>query len=194
MEQALLDFLAAVIVVTENNPASTPFANSADRWKFIMKFQQVTGPIMAKGLEDTSFYRFFLLTSLNEVGGQPDLFGITVEDFHEKNLYRSKHWPYSMLSTTTHDAKRSEDVRCRISALSEMPEEWGGIVLKWQGMNEKLKPTIDNFGPVPRPNEEYLLYQTLLGVWPFVAQPTPADDQLIQRVTDYMMKAAKVSP
>src|SRR5690606_25681943 len=107
--------------------------------RFAMKFQQYTSPVMAKGLEDTSFYRYNRLVSLNEVGGDPRRFGVSVSAFHHLNQERARHWPMSMLSTATHDTKRGEDVRTRIDVLSEVPQEWGRHVRRWARLNRRLK-------------------------------------------------------
>jgi (1->4)-alpha-D-glucan 1-alpha-D-glucosylmutase len=157
-----------------------------------MKFQQLTGPVMAKGLEDTAFYRYFLLSSLNEVGGNPDLFGISLEEFHKENRKRAGSWPHTMLGSSTHDTKRSEDVRARINVLSELPEEWVQAVRKWMSINAQYKTTlyVNNQQILsPGPNEEYLLYQTITGAWPFGT--TEATDEFKQRISSYMLKAAK---
>lgn len=153
---------------------------------FVMHFQQVTGPVMAKGLEDTAFYRYYPLSSLNEVGGDPGTFGITKDNFHKKNLDRFANWPHSLLTTTTHDTKRSEDVRARINLLSEIPHEWEIQLYTWSQINQKYKEKI-NDEPVPDSNEEYLLYQALIGTWPFKG----IDETYVKRIQNYMVKAIK---
>ncbi len=126
-----------------------------------MRFQQLTGPVMAKGLEDTAFYTFLRLTALNEVGGDPGRFGVAPEDFHRACRENQERWPESMLATSTHDTKRSEDVRARLDLLSEIPEEWAAAVRRWRTLNEK------HWGENPPDRSaEYLLYQTLVGAWP----------------------------
>ncbi len=127
-----------------------------------MRFQQVTAPVTAKGVEDTALYRFHRLASLNEVGGDPDVFGVSVRAFHADARHRARHWPNEMLATSTHDTKRSEDVRARINVLSEMPATWRKWLARWSRMNRARKREIDGL-PAPGPNQEYLLYQTLLG-------------------------------
>ncbi|HSF42047.1 MAG TPA: malto-oligosyltrehalose synthase [Thermoanaerobaculia bacterium] len=144
--------------------------------ELVMRFQQLTGPAMAKGVEDTSFYNFHRLVSLNEVGGSPGCFGISVEDFHRDNAEAQARWPHAQLATSTHDTKRSEDVRARISLLSEIPERWGETARRWMEANEKHKQ-----GGLPDRNAEYLFYQTLVGAWPLSPE----------RATAYMEKAAK---
>ena len=124
---------------------------------------------MAKAVEDTTFYQYNRLVSLNEVGGEPQRFGVSLAAFHRENQERARRWPHAMLATSTHDNKRSEDVRARISVLSEMPDEWNRALSRWSKLNRsnrrKLEMRLDT-GFAPSRNDEYLLYQTLLGVWP----------------------------
>jgi (1->4)-alpha-D-glucan 1-alpha-D-glucosylmutase len=167
---SIFDFLKDVI--TLNYPEKA-YDEQRKQWlDFTMKFQQHTGPVMAKGLEDTVFYVYNRLVSLNEVGGTPDRFGLSVEAFHGQNIEVKKHWPYTMRATSTHDSKRSEDVRVRINVLSELSGEWRTHLASWGRMNRKLKTVIDG-QLMPQRNEEYLLYQTLIGVWPVTACDTP---------------------
>lgn len=158
---------------------------------FAMKFQQYTGPVMAKGLEDTSFYRYNRLVSLNEVGGEPRQFGISLSTFHHHNLDRSKRTPNTLLDTSTHDTKRSEDVRARISVLSEMPEEWHRHVSQWRRFHRHWRKQLEDGEQTPSVNEEYLFYQTLIGVWPLTPPDQVGMESLAERMTQYMMKAAK---
>ena len=144
--------------------------------ELVMRFQQLTGPAMAKGVEDTAFYNFHRLVSLNEVGGSPGAFGVSVEEFHRACAENQRRWPAAMLATSTHDTKRSEDVRVRISLLSEIPERWGEAVRRWFGHNERHLR-----GGSPDRNAQYLLYQTLAGVWPIS----------VERVQAYMEKATR---
>jgi (1->4)-alpha-D-glucan 1-alpha-D-glucosylmutase len=154
---------------------------------FAMRFQQFTPPVMVKGKEDTVFYQYNRLSSLNEVGGEPEDFGVSMELFHSANALRARDWPLSMLATSTHDTKRSEDVRARINVLSEMPSEWRSAVSRWGRLNGDKK-VIVNGEPAPSRDDEYLLYQTLLGAW-------PSDGSGLLRFTDrivaYMLKASK---
>jgi (1->4)-alpha-D-glucan 1-alpha-D-glucosylmutase len=129
--------------------------------EFVSRFQQTTGPVMAKGVEDTAFYRYNRLLALNEVGGEPARFGIGVEELHERNIDRAARMPRSLLATSTHDTKRSGDVRARIGALTRIPAEWRETVLRWRDLNADLKQD-----GAPDANEEYFLYQTLVGAWP----------------------------
>src|SRR5207247_6026958 len=127
--------------------------------------QQFTAPVAAKGIEDTALYRHHRLISVNDVGGHPDAFGMTVSAFHGASRDRAQHWPHTMLATSTHDAKRSEDVRARIDVISEMAAGWHLQLRKWQRMNAGKKATVDE-APAPSRNDEYLVYQTLLGSFP----------------------------
>ena len=132
---------------------------------FAMKLQQLSGPVMAKGLEDTTFYRFNRLTSLNEVGGDPAKFGTSVGDFHKQNQARLAEWPTSMINSSTHDTKRSEDVRAAISVLSERPTEWRAALNRWTRLNRKFKTKIEG-ALAPNRIDDWVLYQTLIGTWP----------------------------
>ncbi len=154
---------------------------------FVMRFQQLTGPLMAKGFEDTTLYVYNRLISLNEVGGSPDRFGTTVREFHEFNIARAGHWPHSLNTTSTHDTKRGEDVRARINVLSEIPGLWEANLKKWSKLNRKRRRSVRGV-PVPDRNDEYLLYQTLIGAFPFDEDGYGA---FVQRVKDYAVKAVR---
>lgn len=157
---------------------------------FVKRFQQITGPVMAKGVEDTAFYLYNRLVSLNEVGGSPERFGISLEAFHGQNIERCKSRPLAMLASSTHDTKRSEDVRARINVLSEIPEQWRKGLSNWSHLNRKVKMIVDG-KPAPSRNEEYLLYQTMVGTWPFC---TPEADEFAlfrSRIKAYMLKAMR---
>ncbi len=125
-----------------------------------LRFQQTTGAVMAKAVEDTFFYTYNRLVSLNEVGGDPGRFGVSPEEFHRLNAAAQRDWPASLLATSTHDTKRSEDVRLRISLLSQIPERWNEAVGRWSEMNDRHRQR-----NLPSRDEEYLLYQTLVGAW-----------------------------
>jgi (1->4)-alpha-D-glucan 1-alpha-D-glucosylmutase len=157
---------------------------------FAMRFQQLTGPIMAKGVEDTTFYVYNRLVSLNEVGGSPERFGTNLDTFHGQNMERSKFWPHAMITTNTHDTKRSEDVRARINVLSEIPFEWKDHLVKWRAFNKKKKIVVDS-QLVPDRNEEYLLYQTLIGTWPLEFKESDNCATYIGRIKNYMIKAVR---
>jgi len=158
---------------------------------FAMKFQQFTSPVMAKGLEDTAFYRYNRLISLNEVGGDLQRFGITTKAFHRANQDRVRDCPHTMLATSTHDSKRSEDVRARINVLSEIPAQWRLRVRDWRLLNRPLK-TLVNGRRAPSANDEYLLYQTLVGVWPSTPLNSEAEwESFFYRIERYMLKAIR---
>ena len=152
-----------------------------------MKFQQFTSAVMAKGLEDTSFYRYNRLVSLNEVGGDPRKFGVLPGEFHREVQQRAKAWPHSLLDTSTHDTKRSEDVRARINVLSEIPGLWRRNVRRWREMNADKKRMVDG-SEAPSRNDEYMLYQTLIGTWP---PQVTAGPQFFERLDQYMLKAVR---
>jgi (1->4)-alpha-D-glucan 1-alpha-D-glucosylmutase len=155
-----------------------------------MKCQQLTGPVMAKGVEDTSYYIYNRLISLNEVGGEPQEFGLTLEHFHRHNRDRLQHWPHSMLTLSTHDTKRGEDARARINALSEDAPAWRAALLRWTKLNEAKKTAVDG-APAPDRNDEYLFYQTLVGAWPGGSVTGEDLTEFRRRIAAYMQKAIK---
>jgi (1->4)-alpha-D-glucan 1-alpha-D-glucosylmutase len=157
---------------------------------FARRFQQFTAPVMAKAMEDTAFYRYNRLVSLNEVGGDPRNFGSSVEDFHAANERLSCTHPFGLLASSTHDSKRSEDVRARLDVLSEMPGAWRLALRRWRRMNAGRKSRIGR-GSAPSDNDEYLLYQTLLGIWPMVAPDAAGIAELSARIEAYLLKAAR---
>lgn len=150
-----------------------------------MRFQQTSGPVMAKGMEDTAFYRFIRLTSLNEVGCEPDRFAVRPDDFHAISSETQRLWPYSLVALTTHDTKRSEDVRSRLHVLSEIPERWLEAVQGWSDLNDRFRRPVRSDDPNgdfwPSRHDEYLFYQTLVGAYPLSTE----------RAIEYMTKAAK---
>jgi len=154
---------------------------------FVMRMQQYSGPLMAKGVEDTSLYVFNRLISLNEVGGNPDHFGISPAEFHAYNQRHCDRWRYTMIGTATHDTKRGEDTRARINVLSEMPTEWDQQINTWSAMNRGLRRDRDGLA-MPDRNDEYLLYQTLVGAFPFEEQE---HEFFVERLKDYMIKAIR---
>ncbi len=160
-----------------------PWADDTDRrerLELVLRFQQITAPVMAKGFEDTLLYRFNRLVSLNEVGGDPSRFGTPLAEFHAALAERQRTSPQGLSATSTHDTKRSEDVRARINVLSEIPAEWRRRVATWQKLNRRHRTVVDG-RPTPGANTEYLIYQTLVGAWPISAD----------RLRAYMMKAIK---
>ena len=161
-----------------------------DQLQFVMKFQQITGTVMAKGSEDTAYYVYNRLASLNEVGGDPLQFGISVHTFHERISQRRAHWPASICATSTHDTKRSEDVRARISVLSEIPQVWKTRLQRWSQLNKGYKTEVDGT-LAPDRNEEYLLYQTLIGAWLFRTLDDDEYRNFNDRIQAYVAKALK---
>ena len=154
---------------------------------FTMRFQQFTGPLMAKGFEDTTLYVYNRLISLNEVGSNPHQCGVTLEAFHHFNQNRAVRWPHTLSATATHDTKRGEDARARINVLSEIPHEWEKALRLWSKLNRGKKKVIDGLG-VPDKNDEYFLYQTLIGAFPF-----DGDDYqgFVERIKQYILKAIR---
>jgi (1->4)-alpha-D-glucan 1-alpha-D-glucosylmutase len=156
-------------------------------YHFIQRFQQFTGPLMAKGMEDTALYIYNRLLSLNEVGGNPDKFGISVIEFHHFNRKRASSWPETMSTTSSHDTKRGEDVRARLNVLTELPMEWEHQVGIWSRLNRKHKVARDS-GEMPDGNDEYFLYQTLIGAFPFGESEIP---EFKERMQTYLIKAVR---
>jgi (1->4)-alpha-D-glucan 1-alpha-D-glucosylmutase len=181
LDPDLFGFLRDLLLLRVRAPGGAPGlpeaapAGSPEN-ELAMRFQQATGPIMAKGVEDTAFYRYHRLVALNEVGGDPNHFGVSVPEFHAACQARQRDWPVAMLATSTHDTKRSEDVRARIGLLSEVAEEWALAVRRWRSINGRHR-----VGQWPDPSAELLLYQVLVGAWPLSAD----------RAVAYMEKATK---
>jgi len=171
-------------------PEGASAALAARVLHFSIKFQQFTAPVAAKGVEDTAFYVFNRLVSLNEVGADPDVFGFTVRAFHGASADRAARWPHTMLATSTHDNKRSADVRQRINVISETPAAWRLLLRRWSALNRARRAKIDG-GPAPTVNDEYLFYQTLLGTFPPQGLEGEALDDYRSRIEQYMLKAAR---
>jgi (1->4)-alpha-D-glucan 1-alpha-D-glucosylmutase len=167
LDPALFEFLRDLVLLRVPGDIAAEFA---------MRFQQLSGPVMAKGVEDTAFYCFNRFAALNEVGGDPSRFGVEVEAFHRASLTAQADWPRSMLATATHDTKRGEDVRARLALLTEMPARWEAGVRRWASLNDHR-----HRDGLPDRNAEYLFYQTLVGAWPL--EP--------ERAVAYMEKAAR---
>jgi (1->4)-alpha-D-glucan 1-alpha-D-glucosylmutase len=194
-DPAVFDFLRDVL--------TTRFARAPGRRRHLdeiiriaRKFQQYSSPVMAKGVEDTAFYRYNLLISLNEVGGHPSHWGQTVGAFHHYNQDRARRRPFGMLTTATHDTKRGEDTRARITALSETAETWGRRVRRWRTLNRRARMEFEDGETAPTANDEYLFYQTLVGVWPPGLSPeAPPPEAVMADLTDrlvaYMLKALR---
>jgi (1->4)-alpha-D-glucan 1-alpha-D-glucosylmutase len=161
ISEAVFEFLRRVLLL--EFPASLDQESRYAWQRFVRRWQQFTGPVMAKGLEDTACYVYNRLISLNEVGGSPTPGSLA--EFHRFNEVRRKSWPLSLNSASTHDTKRSEDVRARIHLLSEIPKAWERRLKRWRTWNARCKPLVGGV-PAPAPNDEIFLYQTLLGAWP----------------------------
>ncbi|HKB35187.1 MAG TPA: malto-oligosyltrehalose synthase, partial [Gemmataceae bacterium] len=160
--ESIFDFVRDTLMLSKIEDFSEEDRPRLIEWA--MRFQQLTGPITAKGVEDTALYVYNRLVSLNEVGGHPDHFGVSLEKFHRVNDERQRNWPHTLLASSTHDTKRSEDVRARLNVLSEVPGEWEDALSRWGKLNAPKKTVVDG-QPAPDRNDEYLLYQTLLGAW-----------------------------
>jgi (1->4)-alpha-D-glucan 1-alpha-D-glucosylmutase len=188
VSESVFDFIQSILRL--QHPEGSDELQQADRRLFVMRLQQFTGPVMAKGLEDTAFYRYCPLASLDEVGGAPDQFGVSPALFHARTLSRQRSWRNAMLPTSTHDTKRSEDVRARINVLSEIPTDWYQNVRAWQRLNQGKKTTVAGL-EAPSANEEYLLYQTLIGSWPLGPMNAEQHAEYTRRIHTYMEKALR---
>ena len=180
-----LDFVERCLLL--RFPGDLSEEERARRLGFVMRFQQYTGPLMAKGFEDTVLYVYNRLLSLNEVGGSPERFGLSLPSFHAYNLKRQQHWPHALSATATHDTKRGEDVRARINILSEIPDQWEGQIRVWSRITKKMKKRVGG-RDVPDRNDEYFLYQTLVGAWPFGEKEHP---EFVKRIKEYVIKAVR---
>ena len=190
-DTSIFDFISDVLLTRITDGQDSAYRSAVTT--FAMKFQQFTSPVMAKGLEDTAFYRYNRLVSLNDVGSNLHRFGITTTEFHAANQERLRCSPHTMLATSTHDSKRSEDVRARLNVLSEISALWGIRVREWRRFNRNHKRLV-NHKPAPSPNDEYLLYQTLVGAWPLLS--IDKNDRngwkaFSERIEDYMVKAIR---
>ncbi|MGJ3247633.1 MAG: malto-oligosyltrehalose synthase [Elainellaceae cyanobacterium] len=180
-----LDFIKKLLLFDHED-----WLNDAEKnqWMyFVMRMQQFSGPLMAKGIEDTLFYIYYRLLSLNEVGGAPHQFGSSPDEFHASNRYQVEHWIHSMNALSTHDTKRSEDVRARLNVLSEIPDEWEVEVETWRAINQSYR-VHDGDRLIPDANDEYFLYQTLVGVFPFESFDYQT---FVDRITSYVVKAVR---
>ena len=164
VHRSAFDFLQDVLSAETARSPATEISRTAAR-RFAMKLQQFSGPVMAKGVEDTAFYRYNRFLALNEVGGAPDRFGVAPSLFHKANAQRAEHWPHAMLATATHDTKRGEDARARLAVLSECPDEWGRQVTSWSRVVRARLGDVERRAPPDR-NDEYMFYQMLVGSWP----------------------------
>jgi (1->4)-alpha-D-glucan 1-alpha-D-glucosylmutase len=188
LSATVFDFLKEVLLLRFPDHLSEP---EKKEWiDFVMRFQQITGPVMAKGVEDTAFYVYNRFVSLNEVGGNPERFGTPLETFHGQNIERAKTRPNAMITTMTHDSKRGEDVKSRLNVLSELPGELRECLVRWSRSNRRKKSVLDG-DAIPDRNEEYLLYQTLLGTWPVAPINRAEQDRFRERIEAYMLKAVR---
>lgn len=191
MDASVFDFLRDVLLLRHSDHADAEELRM--QRNFVGKFQQLTGPIMAKSVEDTAFYRFNRLVSLNEVGGEPSRFGNDAAAFHRLNAQRLPRLSHGLSATTTHDTKRSEDVRARISVLSEVPREWREHVTRWSRWHRRFKASVEG-NDAPSRNDEYLLYQSLVGVWPgAISAPGDEHARFSERLQQYALKVARES-
>lgn len=186
--EAIFDFVREAVLLSAVH--DFPEADRPRLIEWALKFQQLTGPIMAKSVEDTVFYTYNRLASLNEVGGSPERYGVSVAAFHRRNAERLERWPHALLTTSTHDTKRSEDVRARLNVLSELVREWPAALTRWARLNSAKKTVVED-QPAPDRNDEYLLYQTLLGAWPEEPLSGTTLRAFRGRIADYMCKATK---
>lgn len=187
-DHTIFDFIEALLL---QQPESSFRRSERGRMlDFVMQFQQLTAPVTAKGLEDTAFYRYNRLISLNEVGSDPDRFALPVSAFHRNCRERFANWPGAMLATSTHDSKRSEDVRARLNVLSEAAEEWRRALGRWRRANRGLKKRLAGRS-VPMANDEYSLYQNLFGFWPLVEPDREGWEMLQERLSAFMLKAVR---
>jgi (1->4)-alpha-D-glucan 1-alpha-D-glucosylmutase len=183
----VFEFVGALLL---KRAGDVPETERGEHMRFVAKFQQVTSPVTAKGIEDTALYVYNRLVSLNEVGGEPDRFSVTPEALHARLERRASRWPNGLSTTSTHDTKRSEDVRARINALSEIPGMWRQATSRWARTNRRGRSLVEGHS-YPSRNEEYLLYQTLVGTWPFAPMSADEESRYRARIVAYMHKAMR---
>ena len=188
MDPATYDFVRDVLLL--RHPPGLSAEAVRAREEFAGKFQQVTSPIMAKGVEDTAFYVYAPLLSANEVGGDPAAAVTRLKDFHEQNRQRGRRQRRGLLATTTHDTKRTEDVRARINVLTEMPKRWAAAVNRWSRLTRRWRQDVDG-ATAPSAEDEYLFYQSLVGMWPSGKVDRGARETIVGRMQTYMEKATR---
>ena len=176
LHPSAFDFLHNVLLGETEKPPTQELSRAA-ALRLAMALQQFSGPVMAKGVEDTAFYRFHRFVSLNEVGGAPERFGVAFSTFHKANAARARNWPHAMLATASHDTKRGEDNRARLVVLSEMPDEWRRNVEAWSRILRARRGDVEGVA-APDRNDEYMLYQLLIGSWPVDMLEDPDAKQL----------------
>ena len=189
IDVSVFDFLRDVLLLKEPLPGGAGGSAQEARTSFAMRFQQMTGPIMAKGVEDTAYYRYARFVALNEVGGDPARFGTSVVELHEAAQVRLRDWPQSLVASSTHDTKRGEDVRARLAVLTERPDRWEACVDSWWRLAEKHVRTLDD-REAPSANDIYFFFQTAFGAWPF-GSLSAGREALVKRLSAYMTKAAR---
>jgi len=191
-DTAVLDFIASLLTLDIARERPEHFSASRDAiLRFVTRFQQYTGAITAKAIEDTLFYRVAPLASANEVGADPRRPSLSVEAFHNSAAERLAQWPNTMLASETHDTKRAEDIRARLNVLSEFPDEWARRVARWHAINAAYRTTLDGT-PAPSLADEHLVYQTTLGAWPVTGRPHgDALAEFRERIVAYALKAAR---
>ncbi len=192
IDASAFDFLENTLLLG-GRPGHPQSEIDGEQLYFALKFQQLTGPVMAKGVEDTSFYVYNRFVSSNEVGGSMRAFGISPELFHSSNQDRLSNSPDAMLTLSTHDTKRSEDVRARLNVISEMPAEWSSVVRRWRRLANRLKRKLGDGRVAPDANEEYLLYQNIVGIWPWEIEGKEAREEFLRRIQEYSSKALSES-
>ncbi len=179
IDESVWSFLAELLLLESEGSLEERHEHAA----FSLRFQQLTGPVMAKSVEDTAFYRYSRLICLNEVGGSPSRYGTSVEEFHRLNRDRARSWPLSMVSTSTHDTKRGEDASARIAVLTEMPGEWRKAVGRWTVFAERCGPATTAI--------QYLFYQVVVGAWPFGWDGESGRGEFVARIDEFMRKAGR---
>ncbi len=184
-DPGIFDFVRGVITLDAAPPSGE---RRQEMLRFAMRFQQFTAPVVAKGVEDTAFYRYNRLISLNEVGGHPAHFGFTLKAFHAASEDRARRWPGTLLGSSTHDTKRSEDVRARLGVLTEQPSVWRLWLRRWSLINRSLRAEGSD---APSRGDEYHYYQALIGIWPSPPPGEPELEQLRERLKAYMLKAVR---
>jgi (1->4)-alpha-D-glucan 1-alpha-D-glucosylmutase len=186
LDASIFEFIQSILLLSS---AASQDERRVHEW-FTLRFQQLTGPIMAKAVEDTAFYRYHRLIALNEVGGDPATFGVSAERFHAEYAERFRSWPLSMVTTSTHDTKRGEDAAAAIAVLTELPDEWQSAVREWATLTEKYKRG-RNGSLVPTRPDEYMFYQALVGAWPYAWDGERDVDAFTARLQAFMQKATK---
>jgi (1->4)-alpha-D-glucan 1-alpha-D-glucosylmutase len=194
MEESIFDFIREVLLPPDAQSRTPDDPVARDRRRFAMKLQQFSGPVQAKGVEDTAFYRYHVLAAANDVGGHPGHLGVAPPAFHEANARRLARRPFEMLATATHDTKRGEDARARLSVLSELSSEWRRAASEWMRLNARNRTRVGAIW-APDRNDEYLFYQAVLGAWPAEDAGVPVPDRapagFVARIDAYMLKAVR---